>query len=49
MHVELEKVYHPFFTAPVMTYNDTAESKLHAWTEMIMRVAKNKTMINTGA
>ena len=42
MHVELERIYHSHFTAPVMVYNDTMESKVAALRNMMVQVAKEK-------
>ena len=39
MHVELERIYHSYFTAPVMVYNDTMESKVAALRNMMVQVA----------
>ena len=42
MHVELERIYHSQFTAPVTVYNDTMESKVAALRSMMIQVAKEK-------
>jgi len=42
MHVELERIYHSHFTAPVSVYNDTMESKVTALRNMMVQVAKEK-------
>ena len=42
MHVELERIYHSHFTAPVTVYNDTMESKVAALKNMMVQVAKEK-------